>query len=239
MFKLLNNVSNFNFLYKQNLKMKQIMTNTTKQSNFIFKKFKIFNFNTSNGNSTKKNEVQKKIGLNINNENINGNRINNDSNKYSNSKIITDEYDLDDLDSITDKLKQNNIISKDATKKYNSTQFVNSNNQVYNFNSIASNYLTRVVNAFIEIMNENKSVDIEVKEEENTIIVNVQKIGNYIIKKDAEQQLISLQSPISGLFKYKFDFDNEHWIDEKDGHIMDELLTREFCKHSKGLLIIK
>jgi frataxin-like iron-binding protein CyaY len=68
--------------------------------------------------------------------------------------------------------------------------------------------------------------------------INVKGQGVYIIAKELETRSINVTSPLTGLFKYSYDPISKYWKSLKDGHIMDELLMREFCKHSKGLLII-
>jgi frataxin-like iron-binding protein CyaY len=73
----------------------------------------------------------------------------------------------------------------------------------------------------------------------NFLKVEVKSLGVYIISREFETKTLTVTSPISGLFKYKYDSKTNYWISVKDTHILDELLMREFCQHSKGYLNIE
>ena len=97
-------------------------------------------------------------------------------------------------------------------------------------------YFEKLNKAFIELKQSEKNIKID--KTQNNISINVPRVGVYIIARENETRLITLTSPLSGLFKYRYDSANNYWISIKDNHIIDELLIREFCYHSGGLLII-
>jgi len=68
------------------------------------------------------------------------------------------------------------------------------------------------------------------------LAVNIEHLGEYSIKVNEKDQLVYLQSPLSGINKYYFDTANEKWISSRDKHIMDELVVRELVKHCQGML---
>jgi frataxin-like iron-binding protein CyaY len=101
-----------------------------------------------------------------------------------------------------------------------------------------SDYIFSIMkNAFKELLDQDKNLSMEVDRNNLFIKINVKKVGTYIISKELESRLIAVTSPLTGLFKYKFDPVSRYWISTRDNHIMDELLMREFCQHSMGLLI--
>lgn len=53
---------------------------------------------------------------------------------------------------------------------------------------------------------------------------------------DLHLQVLVLQVPRLGLFRYIYDEDNDRWVGENDGHNLEELLTRELMRVSQGYL---
>ena len=62
------------------------------------------------------------------------------------------------------------------------------------------------------------------------------KIGTWIFVREMDTKTLTFTSPISGFFKYEYDAVSGYWLSLKDSHILDDLVIREFCKVSKGLL---
>lgn len=104
------------------------------------------------------------------------------------------------------------------------------------FFSNAKTYFAKVENAFFKIDDENVMIEVR---DETILSIKAGKVGNYIFKIDEEMLNISFTSPVSGYFKYTLNQTSGFWENIKDQHILDDLLIREFCKHSKGLLIIE
>jgi frataxin-like iron-binding protein CyaY len=97
-------------------------------------------------------------------------------------------------------------------------------------------FFNKLNKSFNELKQYEKNIKIE--KLQNSIHITVPKVGVYIIARETQTRLITLTSPLSGLFKYKYDSANNYWISIKDNHIINELVVREFCQHSGGLLII-
>jgi frataxin-like iron-binding protein CyaY len=97
-------------------------------------------------------------------------------------------------------------------------------------------FFDKLYSAFVELKKYEKNVKIE--KYSNSLEINVARVGVYIIAREDQTRLMTLTSPLSGLFKYKYDSANNYWISIKDNHILNEILMREFCHHSGGLLII-
>ena len=91
--------------------------------------------------------------------------------------------------------------------------------------------------AFDKIASENDAGRITVTRDGNeTLVVEVKKIGIYAFRTDASVQTITLTSPESGTHIYQYDIGNGFWKSSVQVHILEELIVREFCGHSQGLL---
>ena len=66
--------------------------------------------------------------------------------------------------------------------------------------------------------------------------IDVKGIGPYRFWIDDATNLFQLISPISGTYNYHYDESNGFWVSKEQVHIMDELLSREFLAHTRGLL---
>lgn len=66
--------------------------------------------------------------------------------------------------------------------------------------------------------------------------ISVSKLGDYTITRDTKNKTLDLTSPESGFFKYQYNQESNFWTNVKDNHILNDLIIREFCKHSTGLL---
>jgi frataxin-like iron-binding protein CyaY len=97
----------------------------------------------------------------------------------------------------------------------------------------------KLVAAFEEVCKAEKKVTINPAVDKFTLRISVGKVGDYIIHKELETMLVTLTSPVSGLFKYRYEPLNGHWVSIKDKHILNEILMREFCHHSGGLLMVE
>jgi frataxin-like iron-binding protein CyaY len=143
-----------------------------------------------------------------------------------------------DLEKLFDVIESTN---SEYLKNENHSDVKNVKVEEMSFNDFL-NYSDKLINALHSGFQELKKYDENIKIEKDPrnlhlkIIVN--KVGSYIIVKELETRQIAMTSPLSGLFKYKYDPVSKYWISTKDSHILDELLVREFCKHSKGLLEI-
>ena len=94
--------------------------------------------------------------------------------------------------------------------------------------------LDKLYVAFLQLAKENDAGFIQVQRTPSSLVVTVKKIGSYTITSNSG--VFSMQSPQSGLYNYSWDSANGFWKSQTQEHILEELLVREFCAHSKGLL---
>ena len=59
--------------------------------------------------------------------------------------------------------------------------------------------------------------------------------GQYTVQIDAEQALVHLQSPISGIVQYYNSLEDGEWRSVEDGHILEGLLVRDLIRQIKGV----
>ena len=86
--------------------------------------------------------------------------------------------------------------------------------------------------------NEIGHLTIEYTPETFSMVVTVKDVGPYTFQIDDATNLFQLISPVSGTYNYEFDVNNGFWMSKEQVHIMDELLSREFLAHTRGLLIL-
>lgn len=176
--------------------------------------------------SNKKSENENEVDINFDFSDYENNN-NNCSLKKEIDKVIDDKKSLDSQIVKNDKINDPNEIN---TIKQNTNKF-------------AKEYFSKLVNA-INNLNDGNVLMNEVKEFEVKVNILNKKIdktnvGMYIFKYDENTMQMSLTSPISGFFRYNYDKDSGFWINEKDNHILDDIVIREFCKHSKDLLLFE
>ncbi len=150
----------------------------------------------------------------------------------------------DPNDSVRNKYKQlpENVVDKD----FDIDLIINSKDPLLSkytqniskedFNKKSSYYLNSLSLAFQSIDDTNITLE---ELNDTTLTIKAGKIGNYIFTIDSDQLQITMNSPVSGYFKYYYNKTNGFWCNIKDEHILDDLLIREFCKHSKGILTIE
>lgn len=195
----------------------------------IFKYFStknFMNFKDKELNKTNKkseNEIETEIEINFDFSNYQNNNF---SSKKDVDKVIDDKKSLD-RQIVNDNIHDPN----------------ESNTLKQNTNKFAKEYFSKLVNA-INNLNDGNVLMNEVKEFEVKVNILNKKIdktnvGMYIFKYDENTMQMSLTSPISGFFRYNYDKDSGFWINEKDNHILDDIVIREFCKHSKDLLLFE
>lgn len=157
-----------------------------------------------------------------------------------NEKYLNVETELgQDIEKMFDEIESTN---SDYLKVDNTSQDANVKVQELSFNDYMY-YSDKFINALKigleDLIKYDRDIVIEKDPRNFHVKINVKKVGIYVVAKEMETRQIGLTSPISGLFKYKYDPVSRYWISTKDSHILDELLIREFCHHSKGLLEIK
>jgi frataxin-like iron-binding protein CyaY len=106
------------------------------------------------------------------------------------------------------------------------------------FLKISKKFLIFLHKKFTDFSKENKNLEIQLELETDSLVVILPKLGSYFFNIDKELQMLDMISPVSGLFKYHFNPERMQWVSEKDAHFLEDLLIREFCQHSTGMLDI-
>ena len=163
------------------------------------------------------------------------------TNKNNKNKNEDEDIDMDNLENFDFNETLDKSKNEDHTTNYNSEKHKSKEVAKISKDYFLKKYfglIKKILNAMSELQIDNKKNIIEYNEKFITLRVTIDKVGFYIINKEDDQMLLTLTSPVSGFFKYKYDDDTGYWINVKDNHIIDELLVREFCKHSNGILNI-
>ena len=107
------------------------------------------------------------------------------------------------------------------------------------FADISNRKINRFQNAFKNLQQDEPLIQhVGVSSYDNTLIVQIENLGEYKVWADLENSLLYLFSPHTGNFSYYFDESENLWISTKDKHILDEHLVRELLKFTRGYLDI-
>eukprot|EP01038_Epipyxis_sp_PR26KG_P004694 gene4694-6592_t len=82
----------------------------------------------------------------------------------------------------------------------------------------------------------NKYFEVERGFDENgneLLLIQVEK-GNFLFKKSKNEDILAVQSYVTGFHLYSFDQESKQWLSIKDGHDMRGLVTRDFLRHCIG-----
>lgn len=108
------------------------------------------------------------------------------------------------------------------------------------FGVLVGDLLKRLDSAFTELRAINDPGKITVTRVSPVELqIKVAKTGTYRVYCDSaasDSQYLYLQSPLSGIYNYKYDEGNQQWKSETQVHIIEELLMREFITFTKGTL---
>ena len=77
---------------------------------------------------------------------------------------------------------------------------------------------------------------LKVSREGANLTVEVQKVGTYFLTANEASRQLTLQSPVAGVYNYDWDQASQFWKSTQETHILEELLVREFCHHTRGWL---
>jgi len=103
------------------------------------------------------------------------------------------------------------------------------------FESISSSYLNKIHSALQKLREDNPDAELEFSPDS---IVFTKKNSVLTLKKESQQQYFVLDVPKKGEHKYFYDLDNENWVNETDGHVLDRLIVKELLKNCYGYLDI-
>lgn len=104
------------------------------------------------------------------------------------------------------------------------------------FNTRISDTFERFQTAFELLRTEHNPASIKVTRKLDELKIEVLKVGTYSLRPDVQKRCLVLVSPVSGMYTYELEEASGFWKSTVQVHIIDDLLVREFCKHSKGWL---
>jgi len=62
--------------------------------------------------------------------------------------------------------------------------------------------------------------------------------GSFVLQAESDSSTLFFTSPVGGTFKYYYDADQQRFYSNKDGHLLDENLTRETQKFVGDVLLL-
>ncbi|CAG9318490.1 unnamed protein product [Blepharisma stoltei] len=101
------------------------------------------------------------------------------------------------------------------------------------YSRISTDFMNRIFFSLKEMLEANPTaklqwIDKGLKLEDTNFLLEV--------TKDPKNQEIHLMVGDSVTHSYSFDKNNERWISNRDGHLIDELISREISQKFKGYL---
>ena len=100
------------------------------------------------------------------------------------------------------------------------------------FSIISKNLLLSISNAVSHMKEVNKVFNITVSDTDITIDIGDK--GQFIIKADKKLERITVATPVSGFFTYKYNEENKTWLSVDDSHDLRGLITRDFVRICVG-----
>lgn len=105
------------------------------------------------------------------------------------------------------------------------------------FSQLAERKLTQILVAFDKLKEGDPRVTHVGKSALNgTVFAELADLGTYRLWMDELESFLYMFSPHTGNFTYFYNKPEDLWINTKDEHILDEYLTRELLKFTKGYL---
>lgn len=68
-----------------------------------------------------------------------------------------------------------------------------------------------------------------------SITLSVGSKGNYVFEIDKTRQIFTVNSPVSGILQYYYDYSDCQWLGVQDKHDFRGLITRDLLRHSRGV----
>lgn len=104
------------------------------------------------------------------------------------------------------------------------------------FQDKAGRILIRLNNAFVDLREMEPKISKIALEEEKELAVTIDELGEYRFLASGEEKVMYMSSPIQGVFKYYYSQETSMWTSNKDGHFLEENLTRELSGVTRGYL---
>ena len=101
------------------------------------------------------------------------------------------------------------------------------------FLSLADTYIAKVAQALSDLQADNPASEVEVSKSRAAFTYNG---DTFEVASNMRMQVLTVNIPRLGQFKYFYDGENARWVGEGDGHLLEELLVRELMRVSKGYL---
>lgn len=101
------------------------------------------------------------------------------------------------------------------------------------FLSLADTYIAKVAQALSDLQGDNPASVLEFSKSRAAFTCDA---GTFEVASNMRMQVLTVNIPRLGQFKYFYDGDNARWVGEGDGHLLEELLVRELMRVSKGYL---
>lgn len=73
-----------------------------------------------------------------------------------------------------------------------------------------------------------------IEDQKESISLDVGEKGFYIFSVDWLMELLTVQTPISGIRQYEYEPEEDTWLNTIDRHDMRGLVTRDLLRHSRG-----
>jgi len=103
------------------------------------------------------------------------------------------------------------------------------------FQIISDAYLNKIYSALTKLKEDNPGCMLHFNPD--SLSFSKQDFALTLKKEPESQQVVMNVGEVSG-HKYFYDLENERWVSDRDGHILDELLVRELLRACKGYLHI-
>lgn len=101
------------------------------------------------------------------------------------------------------------------------------------FLALADTYIAKVAGALTALQTDNPATQLDVGKSRAAFTVNGEV---FEVTADLRMQVLMVNVPRLGQFRYIYDGENERWVGEGDGHLLEELLVRELMRVTKGYL---
>ena len=101
------------------------------------------------------------------------------------------------------------------------------------FNEQGPMILKEIESAVSVMVNLNPVFKIEKKP--NELSVDTGEKGKYTFSLNYNTLKLTVASPMSGNFNYRYDSDSGYWLGTQDGHDMRGLVTRDMIRHCTGM----
>jgi frataxin-like iron-binding protein CyaY len=90
--------------------------------------------------------------------------------------------------------------------------------------------------AFLKVAESNKEKGIKVELKGLNHLEVAYGSGSFVLEAETETSTLFYSSPISGTYKYYYDIDQKRFYSNKDGHLLDENLSRETHRYLGDIL---